>query len=62
MIKRVIAGIRQGLGLHRPGRGLLILPDDIFLVSFPKSGNTWARFVLANLIHPSSPRSRTFTS
>jgi Sulfotransferase domain len=55
MIKHVMAGIQRGLGLHRPGRSLLILPDDIFLVSFPKSGNTWTRFLLANLRFPDEP-------
>ena len=55
MIDYFIAGIRKGLRLHRPGRSLLILPDDIFLVSFPKSGNTWSRFLLANLLHPEQP-------
>jgi hypothetical protein len=55
MIKHFIAGIQRGLGLHRPGRSLLILPDDIFLVSFPKSGNTWTRFLLANLRFPEEP-------
>ena len=55
MIKRLIAGIQRGLGLHRPGRSLLIFPDDIFLVSFPKSGNTWTRFLLANLRFPDQP-------
>ena len=55
MIKHLMAGIQRGLGLHRPGRSLLILPDDIFLVSFPKSGNTWTRFLLANLRFPDEP-------
>lgn len=31
-------------------------PDDgIFLVSFPKSGNTWTRFLIGNLTHPEEP-------
>jgi hypothetical protein len=55
MIKHLIAGVKRGLGLHMPDRSLLILPDDIFLVSFPKSGNTWIRFLLANLRFPEQP-------
>jgi len=52
MIRRVIAGAERVLGLHAPGRNLAVFPDDTFLVSYPKSGNTWARFLIANLIHP----------
>jgi hypothetical protein len=55
MIKHLIAGVKRGLGLHRPAHSLLILPDDVFLVSFPKSGNTWTRFLLANLVYPDQP-------
>lgn len=52
MIKRLISGGRQFLGLHPPGRRVRVFPDDIFLVSYPKSGNTWTRFLVANLVYP----------
>ena len=42
--------------MYRPRRDLRILPDDIFLVSFPKSGNTWTRFLIANLVFPELTR------
>ncbi len=37
------------------GRGATIFPGDVFLVSYPKSGNTWVRFLIANLVHSSEP-------
>jgi len=55
IVKHLIAGGKRALGLHIPFRSLVILPDDIFLVSFPKSGNTWTRFLLANLRFPGEP-------
>ena len=36
-------------------RGLTVFPDDTFLVSFPRSGNTWTRFLVCNLIDPDHP-------
>ncbi len=52
MIKRLIAGGRHFFGLHAPGRNVGVYPDDVFLVSYPKSGNTWTRFLIANLVYP----------
>jgi len=52
MIKRLIAGWKQYRGLYPPGRRIAVFPDDIFLVSYPKSGNTWTRFLIANLVYP----------
>jgi hypothetical protein len=51
-IEHLIAGVKRGLGLHHPGRRLRILPDHVFLVSYPQSENTWMRFLLADLLHP----------
>lgn len=52
---RLVAGFRLLLGLHHPGRNIAVFPDDTFIVSFPKSGNTWTRFLIANLVYPETP-------
>jgi len=31
-----------------------VFPDDVFIVSYPKSGNTWARFLIGSLYHQNS--------
>lgn len=43
---------KYALGRDLAGKHYTVYPDDTFLVSYPKSGNTWVRFLLANLIHP----------
>jgi hypothetical protein len=46
---------RYWLGTDVAGRSLAVRPDDSFIVSYPRSGNTWTRFLLANLLHPDVP-------
>ena len=55
MMQRLIRGAKRALGLHYPGRNLDVLPDDVFILSFPKSGKPWTRFLIANLIYPETP-------
>lgn len=43
------------LGRSVAGRLAPASEDAVFLVSFPKSGNTWTRFLIGNLTHPEEP-------
>jgi estrone sulfotransferase len=36
-------------------RDITIFPDDVFLTSYPRSGNTWTRFLVGNLVHEDEP-------
>lgn len=47
---KVKNGVKVVLGLNRGGRNFPVFPDDRFLVSYPRSGNTWTRFLIANLL------------
>lgn len=40
------------LGRDIADRNVAVYPDDTFVVSYPRSGNTWTRFLIANLLHP----------
>jgi hypothetical protein len=39
------------LGTDVGGHNFKVFPDDTFIASFPRSGNTWTRFLIANLMH-----------
>ena len=47
-IKTVITYI---LSADRAARNFAVYPDDTFVVSYPRSGNTWTRFLIANLVY-----------
>lgn len=47
VVRKVMA---RELGLKPPGRAIKVRADDCFLVSYPRSGNTWLRFLLTNLL------------
>ena len=42
-------------GKVNAGRRLTIFPDDRFLVSYPRSGSTWTRFLIGNLLSTTEP-------
>src|SRR5258707_11864652 len=39
-------------GKQVAGRNVTVFDADVFVVSYPRSGNTWTRFLIGNLINP----------
>ena len=55
-LKRYVGAlVSTALGRNPAGRSLTVFPNDIFLVSYPRSGNTWIRFLVGNLLNTSDP-------
>src|SRR6185437_12161706 len=52
MLGRIVDATNRALGLQMTDRDFTVFPDDTFLVSYPKSGNTWARFLVGNIVRP----------
>lgn len=55
MIKELNYLFKYVSGRDRAERYFTTFPDDTFLVSFPRSGNTWTRFLIGNLVQPNEP-------
>jgi len=39
------------MGSAPAGRNVTVLAEDVFLVSYVRSGSTWSRFLVGNLVH-----------
>ncbi len=52
MLGQIKYAVKYLFALDKAGNRYTVYDDDTFLVSYPKSGNTWVRFLLANLIYP----------
>lgn len=52
MIYGIKAITKFFLGIDKADRNFAVYLDDTFLVSYPRSGNTWTRFLIANLVYP----------
>jgi len=52
MIYGITTVLKYLLGTDHAERNFAVFPDDTMIVSYPRSGNTWTRFLIANLLHP----------
>jgi hypothetical protein len=55
LIQKYLGAARYVLGIAPPGPDLPVYADDTFLAAYPKSGNTWTRFLVGNLVHQDGP-------
>jgi Sulfotransferase domain len=51
----VATSVRILTGKEAAGRRATVFPDDVYLTSYPRSGNTWTRFLLGSLLNLDEP-------
>ena len=51
MVYGIKTVVKYVLGIDVAGRNFAFYPDRAFVVSYPQTGNTWTRFLIANLVH-----------
>ena len=61
-IRKLARAVGSKLRSLIKGRQVEIREDDVFLVSYPRSGNTWVRFLLANVIDHETEQAIDFHS
>jgi Sulfotransferase domain len=54
-IEKILISVRVLIGKEAAGSRATIFPDDVYLTSYPRSGNTWTRFLLGNLLNLNDP-------
>jgi hypothetical protein len=55
MLGRTRMAFNYALGRQAMAKGVMGYDDDVWIVSYPKSGNTWTRFLIANLVAGDQP-------
>jgi hypothetical protein len=49
VVNACVAALYELTGKTAAGRAVTVFPDDVYLTSYLRSGNTWTRFLLGNL-------------
>jgi estrone sulfotransferase len=54
-IQAIMTSTRVLTGRDAAGGKATVFPDDVFLTSYPRSGNTWTRFLVGSLLNLNEP-------